>query len=215
MERLASAREVYGCTCTRSMLGEADSSGERAYPGTCRGKPRDRDVPASLRACIEPGAVLVEDLLVGPIAQEADAQGDVVIRDIRGQWTYQFCVVVDDLRHGVNLIIRGEDLQISTARQAALGAMLGRTDTFVTVHHPLIMAPDGRKLSIPIRNEENGTIENVAKFGVSVPEPAFEAVAQDKRDDGIVENNRFGVKRRGKLTADYQMPFEGGFITKW
>jgi hypothetical protein len=77
------------------------------------------------------------------------------------------------------------------------------------------IAPDGRKLSIPVRNEENGTVENVAKFGVRVPESTFEAVAQDKRDDGIIENNRFGVKRRGKLAADYQMPFEGGFITKW
>src|SRR5262245_22995196 len=77
------------------------------------------------------------------------------------------------------------------------------------------IAPDGRKLSVPIRNEETGVTEIVSKFGVRVPEATFEAVARDKRDDGIVQKNRFGVKRRGILAVDYQMPFEGGFITKW
>jgi hypothetical protein len=77
------------------------------------------------------------------------------------------------------------------------------------------IAPDGSKLSLPIRNEETGVIENVSKFGVRVPEATFEAVARDKRDDGIVQKNRFGAKRRGMLAAEYEMPFEGGFITKW
>ncbi len=77
------------------------------------------------------------------------------------------------------------------------------------------IAPDGRKLSIPVRNEETGATETVAKFGVRVPQRVFEAVAQDKRDDGIVQRNRFGMKPRGTLVVDYQMPFEGGFITKW
>jgi hypothetical protein len=40
-------------------------------------------------------------------------------------------------------------------------------------------------------------------------------VARDKRDDGIVQKSLFGMKHRGMLSVDYQMPFEGGFITKW
>jgi len=77
------------------------------------------------------------------------------------------------------------------------------------------ITPDGQKLNLPIRNEETGAIETVSKFGVRVPEATFEAVARDKRDDGIVQKNRFGVKRRGMLTVEYLMPFENGFITKW
>ena len=77
------------------------------------------------------------------------------------------------------------------------------------------IGPDGRKLSLPIRNEESGATETVTKFGVRVPQNVFETVAQDKRDDGIVQRNRLGIKRRGVLAIDYQMPFEGGFITKW
>jgi hypothetical protein len=77
------------------------------------------------------------------------------------------------------------------------------------------VAPDGRKLSLPIRNEETGETETVTKFGVRVPESVYEAVRKDKADDGIVQNNRFGTKPRGTLAVDYQMPFEGGFITRW
>ena len=77
------------------------------------------------------------------------------------------------------------------------------------------IAPDGRKLSLPIRNEENGITETVAIFGVRVSREVYEAVAQDRLDDGIVQRNQFGVKRRGKLAIEYQMPFDGGFITKW
>jgi Family of unknown function (DUF6384) len=82
----------------------------------------------------------------------------------------------------------------------------------------LIVEPislDGRKLRLPVRNEETGATETVEKFGVRVPKETFEAVAADKRDDGIVQKNRFGTKRRGSLMVDYQMPFDGGMITRW
>ena len=48
-----------------------------------------------------------------------------------------------------------------------------------------------------------------------VPEPTFPSVRDDKSDDGIVQNNILGEKRRGSLTVDYAMPVEGGAITEW
>ena len=77
------------------------------------------------------------------------------------------------------------------------------------------ITPDGRKLSLPVTDEETGETETVTKFGVRVPEAVYEAVRKDKMDDGIVQKNRFGVRKRGSLTIEYQMPFEGGSITKW
>jgi len=77
------------------------------------------------------------------------------------------------------------------------------------------ITPKGERLTLPVRNEETGQTELVTKFGVRVPETVYEAVRRDKSDDGIVQKNRFGIKRRGTLAIDYQMPFEGGFITKW
>jgi hypothetical protein len=77
------------------------------------------------------------------------------------------------------------------------------------------VTPDGRRLALPIRNEETGETETVSIWGMRVPQDMFERIARDKRDDGIVQLNRFGVKRRGALEAEYLMPFEGGMITKW
>jgi glutamyl/glutaminyl-tRNA synthetase len=56
-------------------------------------------------------------------------------------------VVVDDDRHGVDLVVRGEDLVPSTGRQIRLSRMLGRERPPVFLHHPLIRQEDGAKLS--------------------------------------------------------------------
>ena len=147
-ERLRRTTDVYGCTCTRAMMETSGPDGERRYPGTCRGMPIDREGRNVVRAKIPGGETEIQDLLLGPLLQQPQHdEGDVAIRDVFGQWTYQFCVVVDDLHDGVNLIIRGEDLARSTGRQWLLARLLGRPEPFVTAHHPLIYAPDGRKLS--------------------------------------------------------------------
>ena len=48
---------------------------------------------------------------------------------------------------GVTHIIRGADLLSSTGRQLRLARMLGRRDTPVYLHHPLVLKPKGEKLS--------------------------------------------------------------------
>jgi glutamyl/glutaminyl-tRNA synthetase len=88
------------------------------------------------------------DARLGAQAQEPAVQcGDLLVRDRLGQWTYHFAVVVDDLRHGVDLVVRGEDLLGSTGRQIRLGRLLGRPGPPVFLHHPLIFKPGGEKLS--------------------------------------------------------------------
>jgi hypothetical protein len=73
----------------------------------------------------------------------------------------------------------------------------------------------GQPVRVPIRSEETGTTEHVAKWGLRVSEGAYNAVGRDKKDDGIIERDRFGVKRRGVLTPDYEMKTTGGAITRW
>lgn len=145
--RLQSVTDVYQCRCTRAAM-PLTSAGERRYPGTCRGTPLDGRGDAVIRARIPDGEVEIDDLVLGPLGQHPqDDLGDVAIRDARGQWTYQFCVVVDDLHDDVNLIIRGEDLAASTGRQQLLARLLGAVTPPVMAHHPLVLALDGRKLS--------------------------------------------------------------------
>lgn len=164
-EQLERSASVYGCTCTRADLGPADESGERNYPGTCRGMPRDRGEPTSWRVQLPNVTVPTTDLLLGKIEQHpAREGGDVVIRDARGQWTYQLCVVVDDILDGIDLIVRGEDLASSTGRQQLMGELLGRTVPVVTLHHPLVLAPNGRKLSKRDRSE---TVASMRERGMT------------------------------------------------
>jgi hypothetical protein len=77
------------------------------------------------------------------------------------------------------------------------------------------VSASGERLQVPIRNEETGEVEQVSRWGLRVERPTFEAVARDKQDDGIIQNDRFGLKRAGYLDPEYAMPTSGGAITQW
>ena len=77
------------------------------------------------------------------------------------------------------------------------------------------LAPDGQVLSLPILNEETGETETVPIWGVRVPESVYNAVAADKRDDGIIQANEVGRKSDGFLDVEYLMPVQGGAVTRW
>ena len=69
------------------------------------------------------------------------------MKDRDGNWTYQFAATVDDHVQGVTLVIRGDDLLVSTGRQIQLARLLGRAAPPLFVHHPLIMKAPQQKLS--------------------------------------------------------------------
>jgi hypothetical protein len=77
------------------------------------------------------------------------------------------------------------------------------------------ITPDGRVLPRPILNEETGVTSTVDKWGVRVSSDVFQRVLADKRDDGIIQRNLLGQKKRGYLDVDYVIPVLGGTITKW
>ncbi len=163
---------LYACNCSRKTLLQRVKplpNGNIPYDGFCR----DRGLPVvegiSWRIRLsEIGAVHFNDLLQGPQVHFPPKQcGDVVVRDRNGNWTYQFTVVIDDVRHEVNLIIRGMDILESTGRQQSiarvidkvneLGPGIGKPDierlkwnrlaACCYLHHGLLMAPNGVKLS--------------------------------------------------------------------
>lgn len=122
---------------------------EPRYPGTCRTRGPDPSRTPARRIRIEPGhPESFDDLRLGAQTQDPDRQcGDFLARDRLGSFTYQFCAVVDDLRSGVDVVIRGEDILTSTGRQIRLARLLGRTTPPRFLHHPLVRTKDGRKLS--------------------------------------------------------------------
>jgi glutamyl-tRNA synthetase/glutamyl-Q tRNA(Asp) synthetase len=130
-------------------LTEAPAGDELPYPGTCRARRLGEGPGRGIRVVMPDRAVCFDDLRHGAVRQCPAAQaGDLLLRDRHGNWTYQFCVVVDDHLQGVNLVIRGDDLLDSTGRQILLGEMLGRTTPPVFLLHPLLFGPlPGVKLS--------------------------------------------------------------------
>jgi glutamyl-tRNA synthetase len=71
---------------------------------------------------------------------------DLVIARGDGTPTYNFCVVVDDADMGVTHVIRGDDHLNNTPRQMNMLAALGAKIP-VYAHVPMILGPDGAKLS--------------------------------------------------------------------
>lgn len=74
---------------------------------------------------------------------------------------------------------------------------------------------DNQALTLPIVNEENNQSKNVKKWGLRVDRDIFNRVASDKRDDGIIQNNIVGEKKRGVLTPNYRISTNGKTITDW
>lgn len=77
------------------------------------------------------------------------------------------------------------------------------------------LAPDGTIVEVPVINEETGKQEMVTRWGLRVDESVFQQVADDKRDDGIIQNNILGSKRFGYLLPDYTVKTSGRAITSW
>lgn len=73
----------------------------------------------------------------------------------------------------------------------------------------------GNAVTITVRNEETGKDEQVALFGVRVPQATYNRVAADKQDNGIIEDDQIGSKPRGSLSPRFRMPTTGGYITQW
>ncbi|HEY3165049.1 MAG TPA: glutamate--tRNA ligase family protein [Candidatus Limnocylindrales bacterium] len=152
LARLTDEGLVYRCACTRSTFAAWAREHGRAWsgvgcPGACRNRALPGDAATSLRAALGAGTESFDDLLLGSQSGDPSATGDLVVRDREANWTYAFAVVVDDLRQGVDLVVRGEDLRSETARQIRLARLLGRPVPPNFLHHPLIHKASGEKLS--------------------------------------------------------------------
>ncbi|HYM84317.1 MAG TPA: glutamate--tRNA ligase family protein, partial [Candidatus Dormibacteraeota bacterium] len=143
---------AYACDCTRSTFARWSESTGRLWmgpgcPGDCRGRRLVDEPGRTLRLDLGGGDEAFEDLLLGLVEGPVATTGDVAIRDREGNRTYNLAVVVDDIRHGVDLVVRGRDLVEATPAQIRLGRVLGRDRPPAFAHHSLGLRPDGAKLS--------------------------------------------------------------------
>ena len=154
-DRLSAAGLIYPCYCTRGELHAAEAphaaDGQPVYPGTCRNltaaERAAKTRPPAWRVTVPDETVSFRDGLQGDFAENlARACGDFIVRRSDGVCAYQLAVVTDDADAGVTQVVRGRDLLSSTPRQIWLQRQLG-FPTPRYFHLPLLVAPDGRRLS--------------------------------------------------------------------
>ena len=159
LQRLLAADLAYPCGCSRREVELALQAqgqdiarhAELVYPGTCRNGLRGKPARAMRLRTLDPNGhdvrIAWTDRRLGAQQQDlARAVGDFVLQRADGQWAYQLAVVVDDAEQGVSHVVRGEDLADNTPRQIHLQRLLG-LPTPLYLHAPLVLAPDGEKLS--------------------------------------------------------------------
>ncbi len=154
-ERLRQMGLLYPCYCTRSQLHSVNaphlSDGTYIYPGTCRNL-TDRERAAFHRAPawriqVPDKLWQFTDLVQGHYCLNlAESCGDMVVRRADGVYVYQLAVTVDDGEAGVTEVVRGMDLLSSAPRQMYLQTLFGFPHP-VYAHVPMLLAPDGRRLS--------------------------------------------------------------------
>jgi glutamyl-tRNA synthetase len=144
---------AYHCYCSREEL-EAMREAARArgakpkYDGRCRNR---REPVAGVSPVVRfrnplDGEVVVDDLIQGRVVYRNVELDDLIIARSGGAPTYNLTVVVDDLDMAVTHVIRGDDHLNNAARQINIFRALDR-DPPQYAHVPLILGPDGQKLS--------------------------------------------------------------------
>ena len=151
-EALRGRGQLYPCYCTRSQLHSVNaphlSDGTYVYPGTCRNlkDPPPGRKPA-WRVCVPDKVWTLEDRVQGHYELNlATDCGDMVVRRADGVYVYQLAVTVDDGEAGVTEVVRGMDLLNSAPRQMYLQELFGFPHPEYG-HVPMLLAPDGRRLS--------------------------------------------------------------------
>jgi len=154
-EKLLDMGLLYPCYCTRAQLHSVNaphlSDGTYLYPGTCRDLTEVQrtafDRSPAWRIRVPDRQWTVHDLLQGVYRENlATDCGDFVLRRSDGLFVYQLAVTVDDALAGVTEVVRGCDLLSSAPRQMYLQELLGFPHPTYG-HIPLLVAPDGRRLS--------------------------------------------------------------------
>ena len=154
-ERLREMELLYPCYCTRSQLHSVNaphlSDGTYVYPGTCRNMTREEQekmnrAPA-WRVMVPDRVWSFTDRVQGYYELNLATEcGDMVVRRADGVYVYQLAVTVDDGEAGVTEVVRGMDLISSAPRQMYLQELFGFPHPGYA-HVPMLLAPDGRRLS--------------------------------------------------------------------
>lgn len=187
-EKLMDMGLLYPCYCTRSQLHSADaphlSDGTYIYPGTCRDLTDKQKASfgrePAWRVKVPDKLWKFRDLLQGGYAENLHTHcGDFVVRRADGVFVYQLAVTVDDGESEVSEVVRGMDLISSAPRQMYLQELFGFRHPQYG-HVPMLLAPDGRRLSKRDKDLDLGQLQKTVSPEQILGTLAFAAKLIDK-----------------------------------
>ena len=167
-EKLRDLGLLYPCYCTRSQLHNVNaphlSDGTYVYPGTCRNLTEEEKMAfgrlPAWRVLVPDKLWTVKDKVQGTYTENLVTDcGDFVVRRADGVFVYQLAVTVDDGEFGVTEVVRGMDLLSSAPRQMYLQELFGFSHPEYG-HVPMLMAPDGRRLSKRDKDMDLGYLQS-------------------------------------------------------
>ncbi|MDR2577454.1 MAG: glutamate--tRNA ligase [Chitinispirillales bacterium] len=158
-DALINTNFAYPCFCTAERLAEVraeqeKSGGATGYDRHCRELPAGaveenlkNNVPHVVRFKIPlAGKVEFDDLIRGKIEYRCDVLDDFVLIKTDKFPTYHMANVVDDRDMKITHVLRGDEWIASTPRHVLLYEAFG-WEAPAFAHLPVILAPDGGKLS--------------------------------------------------------------------
>jgi nondiscriminating glutamyl-tRNA synthetase len=161
--KLLASGKAYRCYCTPDEL-EAERRQAQLekrpykYSRRCLTNPPSGRTEFAVRFHVPGGEVTFPDLVRGEMRFDSNLIGDFIIVKSDGYPTYQFASPVDDALMKISHVIRGEEHLSNTPYQVMLIDALGYERPEAYAHMPLILAPDGTKLSKRKHPESNLTL---------------------------------------------------------
>ncbi|MBA3260621.1 MAG: glutamate--tRNA ligase [Gemmatimonadales bacterium] len=157
-ERLLAEGKAYRCFCTREELeaqraSAGNAGGSFRYDRRCYRIPAEEaaaraaaGVPSTIRFLLRDEELAWDDAVHGRISFQGRDLDDFVILRSDDTAIYNLAVVSDDIAMRITHVIRGDDHISNTPKQIALYRALGHQPP-VFAHVPMILGPDGKKLS--------------------------------------------------------------------
>jgi glutamyl-tRNA synthetase len=154
VERLISNGHAYRCYCTKEELDRAreelkarNPKAQFVYPGTCRNRTDQPDLPHVVRfKSPREGATEFVDKVFGPITTPNAAQQDFVLVRTDGYPLYNLAATIDDHLMDITLVARARDHIGNTPQQLLIYRALG-WEPPEFAHLPMMLSPKGEKLS--------------------------------------------------------------------
>lgn len=154
VERLIAENKAFRCFCTKEELDKArqdlkaqNPKAQFVYPGTCRNRQDQPDLPHVVRfKTPKDGSTDFVDKVFGHISTPNKEQQDFVLMRADGFPLYNLACVVDDHAMGIGLVARGRDHIGNTPLQILLYRALGYPEPEFA-HLPMILNAKGEKLS--------------------------------------------------------------------